>query len=299
MSAEVGGAVGYFLQTLWFLLYSIFVAVARNVLPASALPRKNVAGKVVLITGAGNGIGRLLAERFAHLGARLVLWDVNEKGNKETENLCKKIGAEVTSLSVDISDREAIYGATKDVQTNFGQVDILVNNAGILHGKLFLDTADEAMSKLIDINVKAHLWTLKAFLPHMMERNEGHIVALCSLAGIVGAAGLVDYSTSKFAAVGLMEAISNELAVLGKDGVKTTIVCPTFVRTQMIKSLNLPDRLDKLTPEYVADKVIEATLTNQRWLMMPRKMYWLYWVKGFLPTNVFNSIVLHKFVQPQ
>ncbi|TKR62464.1 hypothetical protein L596_026420 [Steinernema carpocapsae] len=299
MSSEVGGSVGFFFQTLWFVLYSIVVAVARNVLPVNLLPKKDVSGRVVLITGAGNGIGRLLAQRFAVLGAKLVLWDVNEKGNKETADMCKSTGAEVATWTVDISDREAIYVAAKEVKEKFGDIDVLVNNAGILYGKLFLDTADDAMSKLIDINVKGHFWTLKSFLPGMIQRNEGHVVSLCSLAGFVGAAGLVDYSTSKFAAIGLMEAISNELAVIGKTGIKTTIVCPTFVQTQMIKSLNLPQRLDKLHPDYVADKVVEATLTNQRWLMMPKKMYWLYYAKGFLPTNVFNSIVLHKFVEPQ
>uniref|UniRef100_A0A1I7ZMI0 Short-chain dehydrogenase/reductase 3 n=2 Tax=Steinernema glaseri TaxID=37863 RepID=A0A1I7ZMI0_9BILA len=299
MSSQVGGAVGFYFHALWFFLYSVVIAIARNVLPASMLPRKSVAGKVVLVTGAGNGIGRLLAERFALLGARLVLWDVNEKGNKETESMCKKIGAEVTSFTVDLSDRAAIYAAAEQVKAKVGGVDVLVNNAGILHGKLFLETSDEAMSKLIDVNVKAHFWTLKAFLPHMIERDEGHVVALCSLAGFVGAAGLVDYSTSKYGAIGLMEAIANELDVMGKDGIKTTIVCPTFVQTGMIKSLNLSDKIEKLSPEYVADRIIEATLTNQRWLIMPRRMSWLFTAKGFLPTNVYNSIVLHKFVQPQ
>ncbi len=134
---------------------------------------------------------------------------------------------------------------------------------------------------------------MKAFLPAMLERDAGgHIVCLASLAGFVGAPGLVDYSASKFAAVGFMEALANELVVLGKQHIKTTIICPTFIRNKMIENLesatscnclnlfSVSNYDDFLSPEYVAEETIQAVLTNMKMLILPKKMNGLYFLKG-------------------
>lgn len=115
---------------------------------------------------------------------------------------------------------------------------------------------------------------MKGFLPKMVEKNHGHVVTMASMAGIAGVSGLVDYSTSKFAVVGFDESLRNELHRLEISGVKTTVICPLFVSTAMGKNLkcNLQSNLE---PEYVANKMIEAILTDQHILMMPRTSYLL------------------------
>ena len=110
----------------------------------------------------------------------------------------------------------------------------------------------------------------------MIEKNHGHIVTIASCAGMFGAAGLVDYCSSKFAAVGFDEALRNELLRLEKTGVKTTVVCPNVINTGMFQGFNVSG-LPLLEPEYVADKVIEAVLTDQELLMLPRMTY-IFWI---------------------
>lgn len=106
----------------------------------------------------------------------------------------------------------------------------------------------------------------------MLDTNHGHIVTVASMAGHIGTSGLCDYCASKFAAVGFDDSLRNELARLGKDGVNTTVVCPYYINTGMfdgVKSTVIPI----LEPEYVTDKMLEAILTNQQVLMLPRTMY--------------------------
>ncbi|ELK26163.1 Epidermal retinol dehydrogenase 2 [Myotis davidii] len=120
-------------------------------------PRKNVAGEIVLITGAGSGLGRLLALKFARLGAVLVLWDINKEGNEETCNMARDAGAtRAYAYTCDCSRREEVYRVADQVKKEVGDISILINNAGIVTGKRFLDCPDELMEKAFDVNFKAH-----------------------------------------------------------------------------------------------------------------------------------------------
>eukprot|EP00106_Octopus_bimaculoides_P018027 XP_014785469.1 PREDICTED: retinol dehydrogenase 10-B-like [Octopus bimaculoides] len=119
------------------------------------------------------------------------------------------------------------------VKNEIGNVDILVNNAGIVTGKNLLDCTDQDIIKTMQVNVLAHFWTIKAFLPKMIERNSGHIVTISSTAGVIGVNKLTGYCASKFACVGLDEALRSELSSLKKDGVHMTLACPYYTNTGM------------------------------------------------------------------
>ncbi|VDM72980.1 unnamed protein product, partial [Strongylus vulgaris] len=120
---------------------------------------------VVLITGAANGLGRQIAVKFATTGCRLVLWDIDEMGNKETKRMCEDLGAEAHIYRVDMSDRQSIYNLASTVISEVGIVDILVNNAGILcDGGDFLDKSDEFIEKTIRVNMMAHIWVGADFI---------------------------------------------------------------------------------------------------------------------------------------
>ncbi|KAK6060286.1 oxidoreductase, short chain dehydrogenase/reductase family protein [Cooperia oncophora] len=178
-------------------------ALVSNCSSWSFSERKHIDGQVVLITGSGNGLGRLIALNFVSTGCKLVLWDIDEKANAETKRLCEDLGAEVYVFRVDMSQRQEIYAAADRVFSEIGEVDIVVNNAGVAHeyGD-FLNKTDDLIEKTVHINMIAHMWMAKAFLPRMVERNAGHIVCICSLAGVVGTRELADYSASKFGAFG-------------------------------------------------------------------------------------------------
>ncbi|XP_071218842.1 epidermal retinol dehydrogenase 2-like [Salvelinus alpinus] len=157
--------------------------------------KKNVTGEIILITGAGSGIGRLMAEKFARLGVSLDLWDVNQEGMKETARLVKEKGAtRVHHYQCDCSDKAEVYRVADQVKREVGDVSILINNAGIVTGRNLMDTPESLIEKTIEVNTMAHFWTYKAFLSVMTTNNHGHLVSVVSSAGLIGVNGLADKS---------------------------------------------------------------------------------------------------------
>ncbi|XP_029930825.1 epidermal retinol dehydrogenase 2 isoform X2 [Myripristis murdjan] len=289
--------MNFFLETLQVLILSLWYnieAFFRFFIPAK---RKNVAGEVVLITGAGSGIGRLMALEFAGLGTVLVLWDINQEGIKETARLAKERGAiRVHYYLCDCSDKNEVYSVADQVKREVGDVSILINNAGIVTGKKFMDAPDSLVEKTMEVNTMAHFWTYKAFLPAMLANNHGHLVSIASTAGLVGVNGLADYCASKFGAVGFAESVGLELLATGKDGVKTTIVCPYFINTGMFDGCQTkwPTLLPILEPDYVVRKIIQAILTDQVFLLMPRSMYLITALRTILPMK--QGILLGQYL---
>jgi all-trans-retinol dehydrogenase (NAD+) len=272
------------------IFFHTLAAIVHFFLPSR---KKNVKGQTVLITGAGSGIGRLLAVRFASLGCKTVLWDINAKDNEETASQIRESGGVCHTYKCDVSDRETVYRTADKVLKDVGDVNILVNNAGIVTGKKFLDCPDAMVEKTMAVNTMAHFWTVKAFLPAMLKKNSGHLVTIASAAGLIGASGMVDYCASKFAAVGFDEALRVELAVLKKTGIHTTVVCPGQILTGMFAGITVrfPNLAGALEPEYVAQKTIEAVLTNQHMLVLPRALYLLPIIKSIFPVTVFQKIL--------
>ncbi|KAG7236658.1 hypothetical protein INR49_000639 [Caranx melampygus] len=279
--------MNFFLETLQVLLLSLWYNVESFIYFFVPMKKKNISGEVVLITGAGSGIGRLMAQEFAALGTVLVLWDINQEGMKETTKLAKQSGASrVHSYLCDCSDKNEVYRVADQVKREVGDVSILVNNAGIVTGKKFMDAPDSLIEKTMEVNTMAHFWTYKAFLPAMIANNHGHLVSIASSAGLIGVNGLADYCASKFAAVGFAESVGLELLATGKDGVKTTIVCPYFINTGMFDGCRTkwPRLMPILKPEYVAKKIIDAVLTDQVYLLLPRSMYLIAAFKKLVST---------------
>lgn len=267
-------------------LYYCLEAIVLLFVPSS-FRRKNVQGQTVLITGAGSGLGRLMSIQFAKLGCTLVLLDVNERGNEETASQVREFGATVHAFTCDLSKREDIYRVAEQAKSDVGDVDILINNAGIVTGKKFLECPDSLIIKTMDVNINAHFWTVKSFLPAMLRRNKGHIVTVSSAAGHFGANSLADYCASKFAAYGFDESIRVEISALKKTGVHTTVVCPYYINTGMFEGAKtrFPTLLPFLEPDYVVDKIVDAVLTNQAVLCIPRFVYTMSFLKGIIPTK--------------
>ncbi|XP_031786337.1 short-chain dehydrogenase/reductase family 16C member 6 isoform X4 [Nasonia vitripennis] len=220
------------------VLYCILEGIYRFFLPAD---EQSVAGEIVLVTGAGHGIGKELALKYASLGATVVCWDINDTNNEETVDEIKKMGgAAAHGYKCDVSSREEVLRVADKVKREVGTVSILVNNAGIMPCRPFLELTAAEIQKMMDINVMAHFWILQAFLPDMLAKNHGHVVALSSIAGIVGLTNLVPYCASKFAVRGLMEALSEELRISSsvggtKSNIKFTTIYPYMVDTGLCK----------------------------------------------------------------
>merc|ERR1712241_1440270 len=160
------------------------------------------------------------------------------------------------AYTVDITDRQKIYAAADEVKQDVGKVSILINNAGIVSGSTVLNTPDEKTIRTFDVNVLAHFWTMKVFIPDMINNKKGHIVNVASLAGYSGSNKLVDYCSSKFAALGIDDALKVELMAQGQDYIKTTVVYPYYISTGMFAGVN-SKIIPILEPERVADEAVK------------------------------------------
>ncbi len=247
--------------------------------------------KNVLITGAASGIGKMMAEKAASLGANLFLWDVNQDGLDAVSMALQQNGSNVHTYVVDLSDRKAIQRAAASVLNDCGAIDILINNAGVVSGKPLLEISDEQIQRTFDVNTLALFWTTRAFLPGMIEQGRGHIVTIASAGGIVGTSRLVDYSSSKFAAVGFDDALRMELKRL-KLPIKTTVVCPFYIDTGMFDGVKtrFPFILPILKPEYAVRRIIKAIQGNRRRLVMPRFVMTSYPMRIF-PMAIFDAVI--------
>jgi len=230
-----------------------------------------LAGRNVLVTGSASGIGRLIASRIAALGGRMILWDVDQQRLNTFVAQLQDRQLTAAAYCCDLVDRNAIRATATRVLDECGPVDVLINNAGVVTGKPLLATTDEEILRTFNVNTLALFWTVRAFLPAMLERGSGHIVNIASTAGLVGVPRLAAYAASKFAVVGFDESLRMELKKQGAP-VATTLVCPYYIDTGMFAGVRtrFPWLLPILEPEYVAERVVDSIRRERRRLIMPR-----------------------------
>lgn len=249
-----------------------------------------IKGRNILITGGASGIGRRLALKVSAVGGRVILWDVDAGGLDRVAGEIRAAGRAVLTSVCDVSRDEEVYRTAREVTEAFGPVDILVNNAGVISGKPFLECTDGQCRQTMEVNAMAHFWTVRAFLPGMIQRGTGHLVTVSSAAGIVGVSRLVDYSASKAAAFGFHEALRMEIRQNGWP-VRTTVVCPYFINTGMFDGVRtrFAALLPILDEEHVADRILYAILTNRKRVIMPPMVYSV-WLLRLLPVAFFDFV---------
>ena len=192
--------------------------------------------KVAVITGAGSGIGRGIAEHAAKSGMRLVLADINEEGLNGTLALVKSCGVEAISRVTDVSSLDEVENLASQTYETFQNCHLLFNNAGVLGPASLSEVNREMYDWLININLGGCFNGIHAFLPRMKASGEeSHIIATCSTSGFIAYPMLSLYSASKFGIRGLMTSLRSELA-MSNSNVGVSIVCPGEVTTNIVKS---------------------------------------------------------------
>ncbi|TMW50701.1 hypothetical protein DOY81_004225 [Sarcophaga bullata] len=272
-----------FVDFSWFILCSIGFILKDLYYICFGYPEKELNNDVALITGGGSGLGRLLAVRLGKMGTKVIIWDINKQGINETIEMVEECGGFCKGYVVDISKKEEVYKAAEVITHEIGDVSLLINNAGVVSGMHLLDTPDHLIERSFNVNVMAHFWTTKAFLPKMIENQRGHIATIASLAGHVGITKLVDYCSSKFAAVGFDEALRLELEVLGHTNIKTTCVCPFFIQQTGMFDDVYARWVPTLNPNDVADRVITAIKKNEKIAIIPGYIKFLLSLKWTFP----------------
>jgi NAD(P)-dependent dehydrogenase (short-subunit alcohol dehydrogenase family) len=230
----------------------------------------DVAGKVIVVTGGANGIGRALCERFHAEGARKVVVADLEESNAQSVALT--LGGD--AFGVDVRDESALAAMVAKVEADHGGIDLFCSNAGIiaLDGEPWWATsaANETWQAMWDIHVMSHVFAARACLPGMLARGKGYFLNTVSAAGLLNQIGDAAYSTTKHAAIGFAESLAITHA---DDGIGVSALCPQAVATRMIGDSGDGGTAGVdgvLTPEAVADEVIIG-LAEERFLILPHE----------------------------
>lgn len=196
---------------------------------------KSFQDKVVVITGAGSGMGRELALQLSALGAKVALNDWNGEMLAQTLQAVEAAGGKGMAATFDVGDQTAVFGFAESVVAQYGQVDLVINNAGIaMERRSIANTPMEEFERVIRVNLWGVIYGTLAFLPHLKARPEAAMVNISSIFGIIGYGGQGAYSTTKFGVRGFTETLRQEL-----HGTPVTVTCvhPGGVKTGIIKNI--------------------------------------------------------------
>jgi 3-oxoacyl-[acyl-carrier protein] reductase len=205
-----------------------------------------LAGKVSIITGAGQGIGRATALKFAAEGAKVAVCDINLESVNETMQAVEADGGDAAAFRVDVTDKESITRMVDGVMAKWGRIDTLVNNAGIVEDAQFKKMTDEQFERVIDVNLKGVYNCTKAVVDIMLEQNSGVILNASSIVGLYGNFGQTNYAATKFGVIGMMKTWAREL---GRKGIRANAICPGFIETPILATI--PDKVIKMMEEKV------------------------------------------------
>ena len=197
---------------------------------------KLLEGKVALVTGAGRGIGKAIALRFAQEGADVAFTDlaVNE-AVEETIKEIEALGVKVKAYASNAADFEESHAVVKQIVEDFGRIDVLVNNAGITKDGLMMRMSEAQWDAVINVNLKSAFNFIHAVTPVMAKQRSGSIINMSSVVGVSGNAGQCNYSASKAGMIGLAKSIAKEM---GPRGIRANCIAPGFIITDMTNQLS-------------------------------------------------------------
>lgn len=257
---------------------------------------QNLHGRTVLVTGAGSGIGRETALLAARRGADLAICDVDEPGLGEVEGAVRDLGREVLASRVDVADRGQMREFAAAVHDRVQAVDLLVNNAGVGLAAGLLETELEDWDWITSINVGGVVHGCHFFIPPMVERGAGgHVVNLSSVAGFYATPVLVAYTATKFAVLGLSEAMREELR---PHEIGVTAICPGLINTPITTSARVrgraadPEIRERIVdlyrrrnygPDRVAEKILKAVGRNRAVAPVAPEAWAAYAIKRISP----------------
>jgi 3-oxoacyl-[acyl-carrier protein] reductase len=203
-----------------------------------------LSNQVAVITGAGRGIGRAIALKFAQAGADVVCVSRTAENSEKVAAEVKALGRRAWAHAVDVADSAAVAAAGEKIISEAGRVDVLVNNAGVTRDGLLMRMSDEDWDTVLDTNLKGAFTFTKAFTRAFLKQRAGRIINISSVIGLIGNAGQCNYAASKAALIGFTKSVARELA---SRGITANAIAPGFIETDMTSKLDEKMRAELLT----------------------------------------------------
>lgn len=191
-------------------------------------------GRVAIITGAAQGIGKATALRFGREGAKVAVWDINEEAGRQVVDQIIRDGGEARFYAVNTTDADQVTTAATAVNTDFGRIDILINNAGITRDATLKKMAREQWDKVINVNLTGVFLCTQAVVPYMEANNYGRIINASSIVGLSGNFGQTNYAATKAGVIGMTRVWAREF---GRKGITSNAIAPGFIMTEMMASI--------------------------------------------------------------
>lgn len=238
------------------------------------MPKRELRGSVVVITGGAGGIGRALGLAFGAEGAKIAIVDLPTSPLAQAQDELEAAGIAAMGFPCDITDRDQVERTMRSVGERLGAIDVLINNAGIVHRSAFIDTKPEVVRKVMEVNLFGALHCTQACMNDLLDRK-GLIVVVSSIAGLAPLYGRSGYAASKHAMHGLFESLGAEVA---ERGVRVLMVCPSFVASGLEASTldgagnrvaRARSKVGELrSPDDVAEAVVKAARSGRRRLVL-------------------------------
>lgn len=239
-----------------------------------------MSGGVAVVTGGARGIGRATAEALSAAGMKVAIADIDAE---PAADAAAEIGGGAQGFAVDVSDRGSFAAMLGSVESSMGPLRVLVNNAGLMPLGPFADEGDEVADRQLAVNLRGVILGSKLAIPLMTKAGGGRLVNIASLAGKVGTPGAATYSATKFAVVGLSEALEEELR---ETPVGVTLVMPGIIDTELTAGVQESATIKKIPPQDVAQAIVDGIRKERFEVYVPKSLGLTQKVMRVLPRPV-------------
>lgn len=257
----------------------------------------NLNSKCAVITGGAMGIGFATAKRLLNEDCIVTIWDLNLEMLSKAKDELSKFG-KVFAHQCDVTDKNRVYQLAKISIQEMNSIDILINNAGVVFGGELLDGSDEDWEKTINVNLTSLIYTIRAFLPLMYEKNFGHIINISSASSTLGVPGLAVYTATKWAVWGLTESLRFEAYNNNKTGVKFSTIHPSYIAKGLFQGAKLGFPGNLICPllkdhDVIAKTIVNSALKKGRYSpKRPLSVNLNLRLRGLLPDSWFQKMII-------